>query len=150
MFLGQPDLMKAHINSMPNKNKNLLYLYAKIDIGVYMLRNGLVLWGRCVSYVRENCVSHACQQISYHMHVKTAYYMYAKHVHIICTTKSIFAYQYHEFLFLFGVLFIYTHFHETGLSWAADQHIRMISEDHVTLKTGVMMLKIQLWSQQYE
>ncbi len=23
-------------------------------------------------------------------------------------------------------------------------HIRMISEDHVTLKTGVMMLKIQL------
>ena len=26
----------------------------------------------------------------------------------------------------------------------AKQHIRMISEDHVTLKTGVMMLKIQL------
>ncbi len=25
----------------------------------------------------------------------------------------------------------------------------MISEDHVTLKTGVMMLKIQLWSQKY-
>ncbi len=25
-----------------------------------------------------------------------------------------------------------------------NQHIRMISEDHVTLKTGVMMLKIQL------
>ncbi len=29
-------------------------------------------------------------------------------------------------------------------SWAADQRIRMISEDHVTLKTGVMMLKNQL------
>ncbi len=27
---------------------------------------------------------------------------------------------------------------------AANQHIIMISEDHVTLKTGVMMLKIQL------
>ncbi len=26
----------------------------------------------------------------------------------------------------------------------ANQHIRMISEDHVTLKTGVMMLKMQL------
>ncbi len=26
----------------------------------------------------------------------------------------------------------------------ANQYIRMISEDHVTLKTGVMMLKIQL------
>ncbi len=25
-----------------------------------------------------------------------------------------------------------------------EQHIIMISEDHVTLKTGVMMLKIQL------
>ncbi len=31
-----------------------------------------------------------------------------------------------------------------NVSWAANQHIRMISEDHVTLKTGVMMLKIQL------
>ncbi len=31
------------------------------------------------------------------------------------------------------------------VSW--NLHIIMISEDHVTLKTGVMMLKIQLWSQ---
>ncbi len=31
-----------------------------------------------------------------------------------------------------------------NVSWAATQHIRMISEDHVTLKTAVMMLKIQL------
>ncbi len=31
-----------------------------------------------------------------------------------------------------------------NVSWAANQHIRMISEDHVTLKTGVMMLNIQL------
>ncbi len=30
-----------------------------------------------------------------------------------------------------------------NVSQAANQHIRMISEDHVTLKTGVMMLKIQ-------
>ncbi len=29
-----------------------------------------------------------------------------------------------------------------NISWAANQHIRMISEDHVTLNTGVMMLKI--------
>ncbi len=28
--------------------------------------------------------------------------------------------------------------------WAANQYIIMISEDHVTLKTGEMMLKIQL------
>ncbi len=31
-----------------------------------------------------------------------------------------------------------------NVSWA----IRMISEDHVTLKTGVMMLKILIWSQE--
>ncbi len=31
-----------------------------------------------------------------------------------------------------------------NVSWAANQHISMISEDHVTLKTAVMMLKIQL------
>ncbi len=35
-----------------------------------------------------------------------------------------------------------------NVSWASNQHIRMISEDHVTLKTGVMMLKIQIWSQE--
>ncbi len=31
-----------------------------------------------------------------------------------------------------------------NVSGAANQYIRMISEDHVTLKTGVMMLKKQL------
>ncbi len=31
-----------------------------------------------------------------------------------------------------------------NVSRAANQHIIMISEDHVTLKTAVMMLKIQL------
>ncbi len=31
-----------------------------------------------------------------------------------------------------------------NVSWAANQHIRMISEDHVTLKTGVMMPEFQL------
>ncbi len=67
---------------------------------------GLGLWGRCVSYVRENSVSYARQQIWFHMHAKTAFYMHAKHVRLICTPKSIFAYQYHKFSFLFGVLFI--------------------------------------------
>ncbi len=32
-----------------------------------------------------------------------------------------------------------------NVSWAANQYIIMISEDHVTLKTGGMMLKIQQW-----
>ncbi len=73
-----------------------------------MQRVGLGLWGRCVWYV-EHWVSYARQQILYHMHTKTAYYIHAKHMRIICTDctpKSIFAYQYHDFLFLFGVLFI--------------------------------------------
>ncbi len=39
---------------------------------------------------------------------------------------------------LFLTLTILRHF-----SWAANQVIRMISEDHVTLKNGVIMLKIQ-------
>ncbi len=65
-------------------------------------RVGLELWGRCVSYVHENYISYARQHISYHMHVKTAFYMHAKPR----SPKSIFVYQYHEFSFLFGVLFI--------------------------------------------
>ncbi len=32
-------------------------------------------------------------------------------------------------------------------SWAANQHIRMVFEG--SLKTGIMMLKIQLWSHEY-
>ncbi len=39
------------------------------------------------------------------MHTKTVYYMHAKHVHIICMPKPIFVFKYHEFSFLFGVLF---------------------------------------------
>ncbi len=35
----------------------------------------------------------------------------------------------------------------TEMFLSRKQHIKMISEDHVTLKTGVMMLKIQIWSQ---
>ncbi len=44
---------------------------------------------------------------------------------------------------------MYHRFHKKNTVFIIDnnQHIRMISEDHVTLKTGVMMLKIQLWSQ---
>ncbi len=32
-----------------------------------------------------------------------------------------------------------------NVSWAANQHIEWFLKDHVTLKTGVMMLKIQLY-----
>ncbi len=43
-----------------------------------------------ISYACENCVLHERQTLSYHIY----------------TPKSVFSYQYHEFSFLFGVLFI--------------------------------------------
>ncbi len=49
----------------------------------------------------------------------------------------------HKNIKLFSALIIIR-----NVSWATNQYIRMILKDHVTLKTGVMMLKIQLWSQQ--
>ncbi len=39
---------------------------------------------------------------------------------------------------------VYQGFHRNIVQHNCFQHIRMISEDHVTLKSGVMMLKIQL------
>ncbi len=39
---------------------------------------------------------------------------------------------------------LFSSFIKINVSWAANQYISMISEDHVTLKTGVMMLEIQL------
>ncbi len=70
-----------------------------MDFGLCYAMVGLGLWGRCVSYAR--------QQISYHMHARTAYYMHAKHVHIIWNPKSIFEYQYHEFSFFDLAYYLY-------------------------------------------
>ncbi len=61
---------------------------------------GLGLWGRCVPYIRENCVSYAWQQISYHMHTKTAHYMHAKHVRINMAHYKIFNRVSHLLIFI--------------------------------------------------
>ncbi len=41
---------------------------------------------------------------------------------------------------LFSIVII-----RNNVSWAASQHIKIISEGHLTLKTGVMKLKIKLY-----
>ncbi len=54
-------------------------------------------------------------------------------------------------LFLSWILFIIFHknINNQKCFLSRNQYIIMISEDHVTLKTGVMMMKIQIWSQKY-
>ncbi len=39
--------------------------------------------------------------------------------------------------------------HQGCIYFTLNLHIIMISEDHVTLNTGVMMMKIQIWSHEY-
>ncbi len=43
-----------------------------------------------------------------------------------------------------GIIMLFNIGNNQKYLWAANQYIILISEDHVTLKTGVMMLKIQL------
>ncbi len=70
----QPNLMNIHINTIKNVLPSLLLLYLKSYF--YILESGPIV-----------------------MHIVCSWKL-----HMICTPKSIFAYQY--LLFLFGVLFI--------------------------------------------
>ncbi len=63
----QPDLVKVHINSTANKTNTwgidtLWHVYATQWVG-------LGLWGRYISYVRENCVLYACQSPFLHIDI---------------------------------------------------------------------------------
>ncbi len=64
----------------------------KMDFAVYMRWVG---WGRCVSYVRENCILYVSQTRSYHIHAKVNFYVSIPRV------------------FVFISHTIYKYFHET-------------------------------------
>ncbi len=85
MLQNQPDLMKVHINSTPNKNKTCGIDTEKFTLAcIFYYTMGRVRdVGRCISYVRENCISYARQQILYHMHAKNC---------IICTPNMCVSY----------------------------------------------------------
>ncbi len=65
-------------------------------------------------------------------------HVHAKHVRIIFTPKSIFAYQHLELLFLFGVLF--THFHETGLTVSVLNGLNGGAEERIVPCMGITEL----------
>ncbi len=61
---------------------------------------GLEVWGRCVSYVRENCTSYACKQIAYHIHATTRYYMHVK-VNFCISIARFSVFIWHNFICIF-------------------------------------------------
>ncbi len=90
--------MNVHIYSAPHKNENLWYWFENRLWRIYATWwVGLGLWGRCVSYAGENCVSYARQThfLSY-IHQSAFLHIPRVFVFISCT--------------------IYTRFHETGLA----------------------------------
>ncbi len=69
----QPDLVKVHINSTANKTNTcgidtLWHVYATQWVG-------LGLWGRYISYVRENCVLYAARQSPF-LHINITSFLF--------------------------------------------------------------------------
>ncbi len=89
------------------------------------------------------------------MYAKTAHHMHANksgiicmrklfyiHIRIIYTPKSIFAYQYHEFLVLFGILFIHI-FMRPGSELTAHQGRFSVNKVFVFLHTHNAIIWLQ-------
>ncbi len=111
-FISYTCMQKLCIICTPNKF-HIIYMHAKTAYYMQTKQISYHIYARenCVLYARQtNFISYICMQklrictpnkfhIIY-MQVKTAYYMQTKQIY------HMHAYQYHMFLFLFGVLFI--------------------------------------------
>ncbi len=102
---------RSHANaySTPNKNKNLLYLCAKMYFGVLMTRTCFVWCEYNTQFARAYDATFVGVLIIRNLHIRI-YPTIPNPTHRVVYKRqsNFFAYQYHEFLFVFGVLFIRT------------------------------------------
>ncbi len=101
------------------------------------------------TYIRKNGASCHKGKLTkiYYYYSEGLFFLKDIHIFIqqdLIRSKKSIVNKYWFFLFRNPNLSWFPHVSSFHVSWAANQLIRRISEDHVTLKTGLMMLKIQL------
>ncbi len=126
-------LKSVHRHCGAHRCSDYAWKYSSVTVGICRSLS-VCFWSRAI------CVLCVCSNSKMPELIFEVNYVWNNHIYYQRILKKVSRFpQKYEATQLFSTLIIIR-----NVSWAANHHIRMISEDHVTLKTGVMMLNIQL------